>query len=84
MLVFVWGSIWVLPLNAAGIIKVQCIVSIAQAILNIPIILLINIFVNNINSVIVGNIVCIIVGSGIMYIYYRGKFSHLLKSVSKV
>ena len=84
MLVFIWGSIWVLPLNAAGIIKVQCIISIGQAIFNIPIILLTNIFLNNINAVIMGNIFCIIVGSGIMYIYYRRKFSNLLHSVSKV
>ena len=84
MLVFIWGSIWVLPLNAAGIIKVQCIISIGQAIFNIPIIMLINIFLNNINAVILGNIFCIIVGSGIMYIYYRRTFSNLLKSVSKV
>jgi O-antigen/teichoic acid export membrane protein len=71
-----WGSIWVLPLNAAGKIKVQMVVSVLQALLNLPIILLINVLLPNLISVVIGNIVCVIFGSGYMYFYYRKNFFH--------
>jgi O-antigen/teichoic acid export membrane protein len=71
-----WGNIWVLPLNAAGKIKVQMIVSVLQALLNLPIIFLFNVFLPNLLSVVIGNIVCVLFGSGYMYFYYRKHFYH--------
>jgi len=79
VLIFVWGNIWVLPLNAAGKIKVQMIVSITVACLNIPAIYLFSYILGNVNGVVVGNIITLVLGCGSMYIYYKSNVSRFFK-----
>jgi O-antigen/teichoic acid export membrane protein len=74
VLLFIWGSIWVLPLNASGKIKAQMIVAILQALFNVPIILLMNKLFHNLSSVVIGNIICVLSGSGYIWFYYKKVF----------
>ena len=77
-LVFMWGNIWVIPLNAAGIIKFQMYMSIIVAVLNVPAILFFSRYIPNLNSVLVGNIFCMLIGCGSMYVYYIKKFKKVI------
>jgi O-antigen/teichoic acid export membrane protein len=74
VLLMIWGNIWVLPLNAAGRIKLQMIASIIVACLNVPAIYFFNIFFQSITAVVLGNILCILLSCGSMYYYYKITF----------
>ena len=84
IILFIWGSIWVLPLNATGKIKVQMIVSIAVALINIPAIYFFSYIFNNVNGVIVANIITMILGCGSMYIYYKKNVSVFFKNGKRI
>ena len=71
MIVYIWGNIWVLPVNARGKIKVQMYLSITAAVINVPAILLTNLFIHNINAVLIGNILSNCISSFGIFIFYK-------------
>jgi len=80
VLSLVWGNIWVIPLNASGKIKLQMFVSISVAIVNIPLIYFIHLFVKNVSAVVLGNIICVLIGNAFMYFYFKKIFSRAVNS----
>lgn len=71
ILIYVWGNIWVLPLNAAGKIKIQVYLAIIAASINIPLILVLFKFIKGVEAVLLGNIISTAIASAGMYFYYK-------------
>ena len=67
----IWISIFNVPINGIGKIKLQVTYSFIAAIANILLILFLHKLLNNVNSIVIANIITLLVPSGLAYIQYR-------------
>ncbi len=67
----IWISIFSVPINGIGKIKLQVIYSAVAAVVNILLILFFHKLLNNVNSIVIANIVTLLVPCCLAYIQYK-------------